>query len=225
MPVPGRLLVTVADTDQNRLAPRPAQNLKAGRQVSAHETHRNGHRRKPGRRRNAGAVVAVRRVEIADQPRRVIPGWIDQCAQFRVIHRRLHGLRQTPAALLRDDAARVALRWRLSLRVAHRFSIDGWNFPEARISSRVLTGACGPSEARYAVMSYLKRLQNRFPRGIWPISAMSTPSTISAPCPFISTSACSIRWRTPGSVSVSLNSCRTAPMRAPRNPSLSRNFR
>src|SRR6516162_2019087 len=54
MPVPGSLLVTVADTDQNRLAPRPAQNLKAGRQVSAHETHRNGHRRKA--RRGEGHV-------------------------------------------------------------------------------------------------------------------------------------------------------------------------
>ena len=61
MPVPGRLLVTVADTDQNRLAPRPAQNLKAGRQVSAHETHRNGHRRKgEARRRTRGRRRAVR---------------------------------------------------------------------------------------------------------------------------------------------------------------------
>src|SRR6516165_10624161 len=132
MPVPGSLLVTVADTDQNRLAPRPAQNLKAGRQVSAHETHRNGHRRKPGRRRNAWAVVAVRRVEIADQPRRVIPGWIDQCVQFRVIHRRLYGLRQTLTALLRDDAARVALRRRLSLRVAHPLLDRRMEFPRGK---------------------------------------------------------------------------------------------
>jgi len=60
MPVPGRLLVTVADPDQYRLTPWPAQNLQAGRKVPAHKAHWNGHRRKPGRRRDAGAVVAVR---------------------------------------------------------------------------------------------------------------------------------------------------------------------
>ncbi len=119
MPVPGRLLVGIADSDQNRLAPRPAQDLETGRQASAHEAHRDGHRRKPGWWGNAGAVVAVRRVEVADQPRRVVPRGIDQRVQFRLIHRRQHCPGETPPALLRHDAARIALWRRLGLRVAH----------------------------------------------------------------------------------------------------------
>jgi len=49
-------------------------------------------------------------VEVADQPRRIIPGGIDQGIEIRVIHCGQYRLRQTATALLRDDAARVVLR-------------------------------------------------------------------------------------------------------------------
>src|SRR5215472_630531 len=64
--VTGGLLVRIANLDQRRFTPRPAENLQAGRQVPADKAHRDGDGGKPGGRRKPGAVVAVRRVEVAD---------------------------------------------------------------------------------------------------------------------------------------------------------------
>ena len=47
-----------------------------------------------------------------------------------------------------------------------RSSIEGWNFCDAMIASRLFTGGSGCRCAKYASMSYLKRLQNSFPNGI-----------------------------------------------------------
>src|SRR5258708_6890019 len=77
-PVSGRLLVGVTDLEQCRLAPGSPEDLEAGRQGPARESHRDGDRRKPGRRRNPRAVVAVRGSEIADQSRRVVPRRINE---------------------------------------------------------------------------------------------------------------------------------------------------
>ncbi len=45
-----------------------------------------------------------------------------------------------------------------------RCSMLGWNFPDAMISASVLTGAAGPSRARYASRSQRNRRHHSGPR-------------------------------------------------------------
>src|SRR5262249_29872748 len=82
----GRLLVAVGDLEQRWLTPRPTKNLQPGRQRAMRESHRHGHRRESGRRREAIAVVAVRTVEVADQARRIVPCRVDQHIEPRLVH-------------------------------------------------------------------------------------------------------------------------------------------
>src|SRR5262245_29753602 len=73
-PVVGRLLVREGEPQERFLAPRAAEELQAGRQtVAARVTHRDGDRGKAGARREELVVVAARRIEIANEPRRVAP--------------------------------------------------------------------------------------------------------------------------------------------------------
>src|SRR5215467_12490147 len=71
--MPSCLLIAVHDLDQSRLAPCAAKDLKPNWQALAHESHGNGDGGKAGRGRQAGAVVAMRRVEIANHARRKGP--------------------------------------------------------------------------------------------------------------------------------------------------------
>jgi hypothetical protein len=91
--------------------------------------------------------------------------------------------------------------------------------PGAAIRARI--GGSGRTSGE----SGLKRLQNSLLGGMRSISGMLTPSTISAACRFMSASAFSKSWRIPGSVSGPMKSCLTTPIRVPRNPSLSENFK
>src|SRR5205809_1057236 len=52
----------------------------------ARMAHRDGDGGKPGARREQLIVVAARRVEIADEPRRVAPGRIDQGVELHRVH-------------------------------------------------------------------------------------------------------------------------------------------
>src|SRR6185503_9591744 len=76
------LFVRIGEADERRLAPRPAEQLQPGRQrIAAGIAHRDRDRGKPGARREELAVVAARRVEIADEPRRIAPGGIREGVQ------------------------------------------------------------------------------------------------------------------------------------------------
>src|SRR5712671_3380944 len=127
-PVSGRLLVRVTDLDQCWLAPGSAEHLKAGRQGPTHESHRDVDRRKPGRRRNPWAVVAVRRVEITDQTRRVVPRRIDERVEPGVVHGLENALREAPPVFVRLLAFGVLIRRRLRQRVEHPLLDRGMEF-------------------------------------------------------------------------------------------------
>src|SRR5689334_5989031 len=72
--VTGCLLVRVRETYQRWLRPCATEERDPRRQqAAAGVSHGNLDRREAGRRREELAVVAVRRVEIADEPRRVAP--------------------------------------------------------------------------------------------------------------------------------------------------------
>ena len=83
--VPGGLFVSVTDPDQGRLAPGSTKNLQPGRQCPMGKSHWDGHSRKARRRRKSIAVVAVRRIEVANEPRRIIPRRIDQRVQLQLV--------------------------------------------------------------------------------------------------------------------------------------------
>src|SRR5262249_60988270 len=108
--MPGCLFITVRDPDQRRLAPCAAEDLKPNWQAVAHEPHWNGDRGKASRGRQARAVVAMRRVKIADHARRKGPRRIDKRVEPVVVHHLLHGLAH-PLRVLRDlPAARVLVQ-------------------------------------------------------------------------------------------------------------------
>src|SRR6267154_2561337 len=67
-PVARSLFVAVGNLEQRRFTPWASKNLQTGRQGAADKSHRHRHGRKASRRREAVAVVAVRAVEVADQP-------------------------------------------------------------------------------------------------------------------------------------------------------------
>ena len=68
--------------------------------------------------------------------RRVVPRRLDHRIQFDRIHTFEHRPSQASPALLRRNAAWIAVgRW-LGLQIEHGFSIDGCNVCEVRISPR-----------------------------------------------------------------------------------------
>src|SRR6186713_2639255 len=74
-----RLFIRICESKKCRFAPGAPEELKTCRQaVAGCVAHRDGNRRISGRGCQELVVVAVRRVEVADQPRRVAPGWIDE---------------------------------------------------------------------------------------------------------------------------------------------------
>ena len=82
-----RLFIPVREREQRRLRPGAAYEGKSGWQHLARVAHRHGDRREAGGRREELAVVAVRRVQVADQAGRVAPGRIDHRIQLTLIHR------------------------------------------------------------------------------------------------------------------------------------------
>ena len=85
-------LVTVRNFEQRRFAPRASEKLKPGWQCATRETHRYGDGGKTGGRRNPRTVIAMGRIEVADQPRRKIPRGIDKHVQLFAIHGIENGL-------------------------------------------------------------------------------------------------------------------------------------
>ena len=114
----GRLLVCEGETEEPRLVPRPPEELQARRQsVSAREAHRDGNCRKAGARRKELVVVAARRVEVADETRRIAPGRIDHRVEALIVHELEHRRAQlhakfvaghAPGALARDVVGRLS---------------------------------------------------------------------------------------------------------------------
>ncbi len=100
-----RLLVRVRQLDQRRFRPCAAEERDPSRQQAAPRvTHRHLNRRKARRRRKELAVVAVRCVEIANQPRRIAPRRVNK----RVDLLRLQRLQNGRANLLAVLAFRFA---------------------------------------------------------------------------------------------------------------------
>src|SRR5579872_5906195 len=85
-PMVGRLLVRVREAEERRFAPRASEKLEAGGQRAPGGAHRHGDRGKAGARREQLVVVAARRVEIADETRRVAPRRVDERVELRVVH-------------------------------------------------------------------------------------------------------------------------------------------
>src|SRR5580704_17107130 len=74
--------------------------------------------------------------ELRAPMRRAVPRRIDHRIQFDRIHTFDHRSSQTSPALLRRNAAWIAVGRRLGLPIEHGFSIDGCEVCEARISPR-----------------------------------------------------------------------------------------
>src|SRR4051794_37660378 len=87
-----RLLVPVRELDQRRLAPRQTEDRHPRRErTTARVAHGNADRRKARGGREELAVIAARRIEIADQSRDVAPGGIDQRIEPLLLHLPLDG--------------------------------------------------------------------------------------------------------------------------------------
>ena len=95
----GGLFVRIANFDQRRLTPGPAEYLKARRKAPVDKAHWDGNGGKAGGRRDQRAVVAVRGVEVTDKPGRVVPLGIDKNVHLAFVHYFQHALRQTLTVL------------------------------------------------------------------------------------------------------------------------------
>ena len=105
------LLKSVPQSDQRRFAPRAAKERYAGRQHPVTcIPHWDGNSREARRGREELTVVTMRRVQVADQPRRVAPCRIDK----RVEMQRVHHLRDRNAEsgpnIFASDATRARFR-------------------------------------------------------------------------------------------------------------------
>lgn len=103
-PMARRLFVGISKLDQLRLRPgAPVNRHSRGKRAAARIAHWHINRREAGGGRIELAIISVRRVHIADQPRRIAPCRIDESVQFELVHRLEH-------------------------RIAHLFSIGGIRF-------------------------------------------------------------------------------------------------
>src|SRR5262249_62419079 len=96
----GRLLVSVDELDQIRLAEPPSQKRKTSRQRAVGESHRNSDRGESGLRREHLAIITRRALQVADLTRRIAPRRIDDGVEAVFLHR----LQQS---LTESDVARV----------------------------------------------------------------------------------------------------------------------
>src|SRR5205085_822814 len=64
----------------------PIDGHAGGQRAAARVAHWNIDGRKSRGRRKELAVVAMRRVEIADQSRWIAPGWIHKCIELQPVH-------------------------------------------------------------------------------------------------------------------------------------------
>jgi hypothetical protein len=88
-----RLLIRVGDPQQQRLRPGAPVNRHSHRQqTAASVSHRDVDRRESGGGGEELAVVAGRRVQVADQARRIAPRGIDKGIQLEPVHGLRHGL-------------------------------------------------------------------------------------------------------------------------------------
>src|SRR5437660_1511951 len=90
MTMAGGLLVRVGQADERRFAPCPSEELQSDRQRAARIPHRNRDCRESGARREELVVVAGRRIQIPDEPRRVAPCGIDQRLEAPLIQEVVH---------------------------------------------------------------------------------------------------------------------------------------
>src|SRR5262245_6640625 len=99
----GRLLVSIYEPDQIRLAERPSQKRQSRRKRAVRISHRRRDRRKPSLRREHLAVVARGALQVADFTRPIAPCRIDDGVEFVFLHR----LQQS---LAKCDVARVVIQ-------------------------------------------------------------------------------------------------------------------
>src|SRR5262245_27773609 len=111
------LLVAIGNLEQRLLAPWASKNLEPGRQRTAGKAHRHRQGREAGRWREAIAVVSVRAVEVADQPRRIVPGRVDQGVHPRAIHDVDYALRKMDPVADGILTFRISVQRRFGLRV------------------------------------------------------------------------------------------------------------
>src|SRR5688572_15254040 len=83
-----RLLVCVRELDQRRLTPRAPENGHPGGQGPPGIPHRHAYGWPAREWRVHLAIVAVRRVEVTDQSRRVAPGRVDDGVEAQTVQRR-----------------------------------------------------------------------------------------------------------------------------------------
>ena len=87
-PVMRRLLVAVRQREERPFTPRPAEARDPRRQrASPRVTHRHVDRRETLSSAKRTGLVAVRRVEVANEPRRVAPRGVDHRIEFQRVHR------------------------------------------------------------------------------------------------------------------------------------------
>ena len=106
-----RLLVGVGKPKQRGFAPGAAEKLQSRRQrVVPRVAHRHGNRGEAGARREHLVVVASRRIQIANQPRRIAPRRVDQGIELPLVQQLQHARAQLLAEIFAAPAARRLAR-------------------------------------------------------------------------------------------------------------------
>ena len=80
------LLERIRQLDQSGFRPCTAEESYSGRKLAANEAHWNADRRESGPGGQRLTVIAGRRIEIADKPRRIVPRWIHDGGNTGLVH-------------------------------------------------------------------------------------------------------------------------------------------
>src|SRR5262245_38723419 len=86
------LLIGIGQFDQSGFGPSSTEECYSGWEFASDETHGNRDAGTSGFRGKRLAVVPCGRIEVADEPRRVVPGWIDYGRDKCLLHCAYNGL-------------------------------------------------------------------------------------------------------------------------------------